>query len=144
MGFLDNVKDVLKGAVSTRASKDGEAAGAARKDDVAASSDTTTTDDSVTLAPVPRTIPAETTGPDPSAFEPTTAPVVPVEPVTPAPAPLETAEEKFETYTVKSGDTLSEICAREGVSYPEIARINNIDNPDLIFPGQVFRIPKEN
>ena len=45
-------------------------------------------------------------------------------------------------YTVKSGDTLSEIGARHGVDYRVLARVNNIDNPDLIFPGQKIRIPK--
>ncbi|PUA82131.1 hypothetical protein C7S10_06620 [Nocardioides currus] len=48
---------------------------------------------------------------------------------------------KFETYTVRAGDSLSGIGARFGVSYEEIARLNKIDDPDLIFPGQVFRIP---
>ena len=47
-----------------------------------------------------------------------------------------------ETYTVKSGDTLGEIAARYGVNYMDIARANNIENPDLIFPGQVFKIPQ--
>ncbi len=49
---------------------------------------------------------------------------------------------KFETYTVKSGDSLAEIGARFDVTSQEIATLNNIENPDLIFPGQVFRIPK--
>jgi LysM repeat protein len=55
------------------------------------------------------------------------------------PAPTEA---KLETYTVRTGDTLAEIGARYGVSSEEIARLNSIENPDLIFPGQVFRIPK--
>lgn len=46
-----------------------------------------------------------------------------------------------QTYTVKSGDTLSEIGAKYGVSYMDIARASGIDNPDLIFPGQVLTIP---
>ena len=45
------------------------------------------------------------------------------------------------TYTVKSGDTLSAIGAKFGVSWQEIAKVNNIDNPDLIYPGQTFKIP---
>jgi nucleoid-associated protein YgaU len=44
-------------------------------------------------------------------------------------------------YTVVSGDTLSEIGARFGVDWHDIARINDIPNPDLIYPGQVFKIP---
>ena len=42
---------------------------------------------------------------------------------------------------MKSGDTLSEIAARYGVDYMDIARLNGIENPDLIHPGQVFKIP---
>lgn len=62
---------------------------------------------------------------------------------TPSTAPTEDVREaKFENYTVKTGDTLSEIGARFGVSPLEIATLNSIENPDLIFPGQVFRIPK--
>lgn len=95
MGFLDNVKDALKDAVSTQASKGQEAKDEAKKDDVL----------------VDRADPQPT-------------------------------EARFETYTVKTGDTLSEIGARFGVSYQEIAQLNSIENPDLIFPGQVFRIPK--
>lgn len=50
-------------------------------------------------------------------------------------------EPEHRTYTVKTGDTLSEIGQRFGVSYMEIARLNDIKNPDLIYPGQVFKIP---
>lgn len=46
-----------------------------------------------------------------------------------------------ETYTVKSGDTLSAIGAKYGVSYMDLAKASGIDNPDLIFPGQVLTIP---
>ena len=45
------------------------------------------------------------------------------------------------SYTVKSGDTLSEIAESFGVSYSEIAALNNIENPDLIYAGQVLIIP---
>lgn len=43
-------------------------------------------------------------------------------------------------YTVQRGDTLSEIASRYGTTVQEIASINNITNPNLIFPGQVLRI----
>src|SRR5699024_9580719 len=36
------------------------------------------------------------------------------------------------TYTVKEGDTLSGIAQRYGTTYQELARINNIKNPNLI------------
>jgi LysM repeat protein len=42
---------------------------------------------------------------------------------------------------VKPGDTLSAIGRKYGVSYQSIAALNNISNPDLIYPGQVFKIP---
>ncbi|MFI6870556.1 LysM peptidoglycan-binding domain-containing protein [Nocardia sp. NPDC050406] len=47
-------------------------------------------------------------------------------------------------YTVVSGDTLSEIALRfygDGSLFPILAAANGIQNPDLIFPGQVLRIP---
>ena len=46
------------------------------------------------------------------------------------------------TYTVKSGDTLSGIANRYGTTYQELARINNIANPNLIHVGQVIKINK--
>jgi LysM repeat protein len=39
-------------------------------------------------------------------------------------------------YTVKAGDTLSEIAAANGTSWRELARLNNLENPDLILIGQ--------
>lgn len=50
----------------------------------------------------------------------------------------------MKTYTVKKGDTLSAIAQRElgaASRWPEIARLNAIPNFDLIYPGQVLRIP---
>ena len=43
-------------------------------------------------------------------------------------------------YTVRSGETLSEIAARFGTSYQEIARLNQLANPNLIYAGQRLRI----
>lgn len=43
-------------------------------------------------------------------------------------------------YTVQRGDTLSQIAQRYGTTVQEIASINNISNPNLIYPGQVYRI----
>ena len=42
------------------------------------------------------------------------------------------------TYTVQSGDTLSGIASRFGTDYQTLATINNIENPDLIYAGQVI------
>ena len=61
-----------------------------------------------------------------------------------AAARKESAAEKVDehrTVTVVSGDTLSGIAARHGVDWREMAKLNNLDNPDLIYPGQVFKIP---
>nr|CEG02837.1 unnamed protein product [Fusarium pseudograminearum CS3487] len=43
--------------------------------------------------------------------------------------------------TVQQGDTLRGIAARFNTSFDEIARHNNITNPDLIYPGQTLSIP---
>lgn len=51
-----------------------------------------------------------------------------------------------ETYMVQSGDTLWKIakkCVGNGSSYKAIAAYNNIKNLNLIFPGQVLKIPSE-
>ena len=45
------------------------------------------------------------------------------------------------TYTVVKGDTLSAIGMKFGVNWRDIAALNHIKNPDLIHPGEVFRIP---
>lgn len=50
-----------------------------------------------------------------------------------------------ETYTVVEGDWLSTIAARaygDIMAYPKLAAANDIANPDLIFPGQVLKIPR--
>jgi LysM repeat protein len=44
--------------------------------------------------------------------------------------------------TVESGDYLSKIAEANGTSYHRLYYANtNIDNPDLIFPGEQFRVP---
>ncbi len=51
--------------------------------------------------------------------------------------------ESFEEITIEVGDTLSEIASRTGVSIDELVRLNDIDNPNLIFAGQTLKIPVE-
>lgn len=46
-----------------------------------------------------------------------------------------------DTYTVKSGDTLSEIAAAWGVSVDDLASYNGIKNPNVINVGQVIKKP---
>lgn len=44
------------------------------------------------------------------------------------------------SYTVQAGDTLSGIASKFGTTYQELARINNISNPNLIYVGQVIKV----
>lgn len=50
-----------------------------------------------------------------------------------------------DTYTVKESDWLSKIAGRaygDIYTFDKIAKANNILNPDLIYPGQVLKIPR--
>lgn len=51
------------------------------------------------------------------------------------------AHEEHVSYTVKSGDLLWRIAKKHNTTYQEIQKLNNIKNPHLIYPGQVFVIP---
>lgn len=44
------------------------------------------------------------------------------------------------TYTVKKGDTLSELAVKFNTTVSELVRLNKIKNPDLILIGQVLRL----
>lgn len=56
------------------------------------------------------------------------------------PAPVEPEVIK---YTVVSGDVLWRIAQKYGTTWQKIAEVNNLSNPHLIFPGNVFIIPAE-
>ncbi len=45
------------------------------------------------------------------------------------------------TYVIVRGDTLTAIAARFNSTVTTLAQINNILNPNLIYPGQVLRVP---
>lgn len=47
-------------------------------------------------------------------------------------------------HTVKKGETLWGIAKKYGTTYGKIAKDNGIKNPNLIYPGQVFVIKKDN
>ena len=54
---------------------------------------------------------------------------------TPAPAG------EYIDYKIKSGDTLSEIAQAYGTTYQELAKINGIENPNLIIAGTTIKVP---
>lgn len=54
----------------------------------------------------------------------------------------ESNEMSHAVYTVRSGDTLSHIAQRYGTTVQNIAQLNNITNPNLIYPGQRLRIQR--
>ncbi|WP_376785284.1 glycoside hydrolase family 25 protein [Siminovitchia terrae] len=61
---------------------------------------------------------------------------------TPAPNPVvKPVSNTGDSYTVKSGDTLSAIAARYKTSVSEFARLNGIKKPDLINLTQKIKIP---
>jgi LysM repeat protein len=81
-----------------------------------------------TPTPIPTVIPA--------------TPVTVIPPTTP-PAPATTAPPFTcrATYVVRQGDTLYRIAVQYGTTYNEVARVNGISNPRLIYPGQQLCIP---
>ena len=54
-------------------------------------------------------------------------------------------EATAQTYTVQSGDNLSKIGSKYGVSWQKIYEANRdkLDDPDKIYPGQELNIPSE-
>lgn len=56
---------------------------------------------------------------------------------------LETPEPATFLYTVRRGDTLWGLSRRYGTTVAELVRLNRIANPNLIYAGQVLRIPGE-
>ena len=71
-----------------------------------------------------------------------TAPASPATAAAEAPKPLPGAENagKPGYYTIKPGDTLIRVGLDQGQNWKDIAKWNNIDNPNLIEVGQVIRI----
>jgi LysM repeat protein len=64
------------------------------------------------------------------------APVTPSTPTTPVPPPMPAAP----AYTVRSGDSLSAIAARNGTTVDRLVKLNGITNPNLIQIGQVLKL----
>jgi LysM repeat protein len=110
-------------------------------------SPTTTT--FVVLAVTPTTTPtsqatksvvATSAQPTPTAtLEPTAAPTpAPATPTTVEPTPTPTGST---THVVESGESLFDIASTYGVSLQQLIDVNSIQNPNLIYPGQVLQIP---
>ena len=49
--------------------------------------------------------------------------------------------ENYTEYTVKSGDTLKQIAKNYGVELKALIKANNLENPDIIHPGDKINIP---
>jgi LysM repeat protein len=81
--------------------------------------------------------------PDPTDPAAPTRTLVPsdVQP-TPSPRSASAAPGSSEaSYTVQTGDTLSEIAAAHGTTWQELARLNKITDPKKIYVGQVLLLP---
>jgi len=58
----------------------------------------------------------------------------------------QTAGTDHQVHVVVKGNTLSEICQTyygDMMLYPIIAKVNNIENPDLIYPDDEIKMPSE-
>ncbi|MFZ3131784.1 MAG: LysM domain-containing protein [Desulfosporosinus sp.] len=57
------------------------------------------------------------------------------------PCPMPTPAPENRVYVVKKGDTVYKIAKRFGTTMQAIIAANNLQNPDLIYPGQILLIP---
>lgn len=55
--------------------------------------------------------------------------------------PAATATPEPATYTIQTGDTMFSIASKFGLTVDELAKANNISNPNLVSVGQVLTIP---
>lgn len=58
-----------------------------------------------------------------------------------SPGPKDAPGSEDRTYIVQPGDSLWSIARRFGTTVDAIVAANNVVNPDLIYPGEVLRIP---
>ena len=86
--------------------------------------------------------PVANAGAVPAPVEASPVEIVPIESLPPvenlAPVPAAPSEQ---TYVVQSGEHLSQIARRFGISWTIIAQANNIANPNHIYAGQTLIIP---
>jgi 2',3'-cyclic-nucleotide 2'-phosphodiesterase (5'-nucleotidase family) len=65
-------------------------------------------------------------------------------PIAPAPAPAAGSQQESAgsgTYTVQPGDYLSAIAQRYGTTWQTLQELNKLNNPHLIYPGQIIQLP---
>ncbi|TWE01178.1 LysM repeat protein [Neobacillus bataviensis] len=55
-------------------------------------------------------------------------------------SPAGSPQPDITTYTVQPGDTLSGIAARFNTTVDELVKLNNIENPNIIYAGQILRL----
>lgn len=48
---------------------------------------------------------------------------------------------QLNSYTVQNGDTLSGIAMKYKTTWQNLASLNNMENPNIIYPGQVLKVP---
>ena len=101
---------------------------------VLGSSTTSKTGTTVTPPTVFRTIPTI-----PGFGVTTTSPAVASAAATPA-APGNAAD-SGSTYTIKAGDSLAGIAAKNGVVFADLLALNGLQATSLIHPGQVLKLP---
>jgi LysM repeat protein len=90
----------------------------------------------------PSPTPAATATPTATAPSATASPVATAQPsAPPTPTPVPVATPRPTTYKVRSGDSLSGIAAKFGISAAALAKLNKITNPSLIRVGQVLTLP---
>ena len=87
------------------------------------------------LAPIENEPPVTIAPPDSGPCRPIAMPL-PEQPAEPPPA-IETP-----TYTVQGGDTLGAIAKKFNVTVAALVAENNLENPNLIRPGQMLKIPQ--
>jgi 2',3'-cyclic-nucleotide 2'-phosphodiesterase/3'-nucleotidase len=54
---------------------------------------------------------------------------------------MQTQQQAGSIYRVKSGDSLSKIAAQYGMTWQDLQKVNNLRNPNLIYPNQEIIIP---
>jgi LysM repeat protein len=88
-------------------------------------------------------VPGEGTGESADATPTPTSSSLPAATATPLPAITPTVIAGATTHTVESGETLYGIALLYGVSYTDLAVLNEIEDPSHIWVGQVLKIPQE-